>query len=97
MKFADDTALLSLLQCSELDHGCALHAFVKWCDDNLLDLYVLKSKELIIDFRQNKHKPKASITHGVDVQIISRNSVRLSTRVRRTQSRLLSVDNKEFS
>lgn len=70
VKFSDDTALLSLLQGSESDHGCALPAFVKWCDDNFLDLNVLKTKELIIDFRQNSDEPKASTIHGEDVQIV---------------------------
>ena len=50
VKFSDDTALLSLLQDPQLDHGLALNDFVKWCDNNFLDLNVRKTKELIIDF-----------------------------------------------
>ena len=70
VKYSDDTALLSLLQGSESDHGEAPPAFVKWCDDNLLDLNVAKTKELIIYFRKNNDKPKASIIHDADVEIV---------------------------
>ena len=58
VKFLDDTALLSLLQDTQLDHGLALNDFIKWCDDNFLDLNVRKTKELIIDFRNNRAEPK---------------------------------------
>ena len=70
MKFSDDAALLSLLQGAESDHGCALPAFVEWCDKNFLDLNVSKTKELVIDFRKNKVNPTHSIIHGEDVDIV---------------------------
>lgn len=54
VKFSDDTTLLSVLQGRRSDHGCALPAFVKWCDDNILDL----------------NKQKASIIQGEAVQIV---------------------------
>lgn len=38
VKFSDDTIVLSLPKDSESDHGCALPAFVKWCDDNFLNM-----------------------------------------------------------
>lgn len=47
VKFSDDTALLPLLQGPQSDHSCALSSFVKWCDDNHLDLNVIKTKESI--------------------------------------------------
>ena len=50
VKFSDDTALLTLHQGSESDHGSALTDFVSWCDKNFLDLNVNKTKELVIDF-----------------------------------------------
>lgn len=70
VKFSDDTALLSLLQDSESDHGCALSAFVKWCGDNFLNLNVIKTKELIIDLWQNTNKPKGRIIHDEDAQVV---------------------------
>ena len=70
VKYSDDTALLSLLQGAESNHGCALPDFVQWCDDNLLDLNVSKTKELVIDFRTKKPDPVASSIHGEDVQIV---------------------------
>lgn len=70
MKFSDDTVLLSIFQGLESDHGCALPAFVKWCDDNFYNHNVLKTKDLVTDFRQNSDKPKASIIRGEDVQVV---------------------------
>lgn len=35
------------------DHGCAFNNFVKWCNDNFLDLNIGKTKEVIIDFRKS--------------------------------------------
>ncbi len=70
VKFSDDTALLSLLNDSESNHGGALTDFINWCDDNLLDLNVAKTKEIIIDFRKIKSKPEASIIHSQDVEIV---------------------------
>ena len=70
IKFSDDTALLSLLQGAESDHGCALPAFVQWCDNNFLDLNLGKTQELIIDFRKNKGPPIPSSIHGGAVQIV---------------------------
>ncbi len=69
VKFSDDTALLSLLQDSESDHGSALTDFVYWCDDNFLELNVVKTKEVITDFMKNNTEPKASIIHSKDVEI----------------------------
>ena len=68
--FSDDTALLSLLQGPQSDHGSALTSFTEWCEDNHLDLNVIKTKELIIDFRKNSEDPIASIIHGEEVQIV---------------------------
>lgn len=70
VKFSDDTALLSLLQGAQSGHGSALLQFVKWCDDNFLDLNVTKTKELIIDFRKNRFNPETSIIHGGNVEIV---------------------------
>ena len=70
VKFSDDTALLSLLQGEEHIHGHSLPFFVKWCDNNYLDLNITKTKEIVIDFRTCGSKPKASIIHDEEVQIL---------------------------
>ena len=48
LKFADDSALLSVLQGSEQYHGPALTEFVNWCDNCYLDLNVTKTKEKLL-------------------------------------------------
>ncbi len=63
----DDTVLLSLLSGSEQDHGPGLQDFVAWCDNALLELNFVKTKEMVIAFRR-----KASIIHGEDVDIVDR-------------------------
>lgn len=65
---AVDTALGSLLE--DPHDGCVLPVFVKLCDGNFLDFNVSKTKELIIDFRHNSNKLKASIMHGEDAEIV---------------------------
>ena len=59
VKFSDDTALLSILQGSESDHGNALTDFISWCEDNYLDLNASKTKELIIDLDGTEIQPKS--------------------------------------
>ncbi len=70
MKFPDDTALVSLHQGSELDHGSFLPAFDNRCDENFLDLNVSKTKELIVYFRKCRNKPKVSSIHCNEVEIV---------------------------
>ena len=72
VKFADDGALLSLLQGSEQYHGPALTEFVDWCDNSYLDLNVTKTKEMIVDFRRQEHSPGKTITHNNEVEIVSK-------------------------
>ena len=72
VKFADDSALLSLLQGSEQYHGPALTEFVDWCDNSYLDLNVTKSKEMIVDFRRQEHSPGKTIIHNNEVEIVSK-------------------------
>ena len=47
-----------------------MYRFSEWCSDNHLDLNVLKTKEMIIDFRRNSAVlPKLSI-NGTEVDIV---------------------------
>ena len=48
VKFADDSALLSLLQGQQEGYGTALDSFVQWCDESYLDLNVTKTKKIFM-------------------------------------------------
>ena len=72
VKFADDSALLSLLQGFEQYHGPALIEFVDWYDNSYLDLNVTKTKEMIVDFRRQEHSPGKTIIHNNEVEIVSK-------------------------
>ena len=52
IKYADDTALVSLLYDNEEDHGPVLDYFINWCDKSNLLLNTRKTKEMCIDFRK---------------------------------------------
>ena len=71
VKFADDSALLSLFQGSEQYHGPALTEFVGWCDNSYLDLNVTETKEMIVDFRTQEHCPGKTIIQNNEVEIVS--------------------------
>ena len=70
VKFSDDSALLSLFQGPENDHGLALTDFVDWCDDNFLELNVSKTKEIVFDFRKEKSVVHPTVIHGDEVEIV---------------------------
>ena len=65
VQFADDSALLSLLQGTQNGHGAALDDFIDWCDDSYLDLNVGKTKELIVEFRRLGYAHVAIQIHGL--------------------------------
>ena len=52
VRFADDSALLSLLLGIRDGHHVALDDFTEWCDEPYLDLNVNKTKEVTVDFRR---------------------------------------------
>lgn len=64
IKFAGDTALLSLLYDNEHVHSDVLPAFKYWCDEHFFDLNVSKTKEMTFDFRMNKPVVVVSTIHG---------------------------------
>lgn len=51
------------------DHCPELPECIKWCKDNYLDLTVLKTKDMVIDFRLNTVHG-VSVAHGEDVQVV---------------------------
>ena len=65
VRFADDSALLSLLLGTQDGHGASLDDFISWCDKSYLDLNVNKSKEVIADFTHTHSHTHAHIhAHG---------------------------------
>lgn len=61
LKYADDTVIVSImLQNGETGHGPAISDFVEWCEEFHLHLNVLKTKDMIIDFRRNVHMHKVT-------------------------------------
>ena len=53
LKFADDSAFQGLMSSSVESYFNEIQRFVEWCERNYLLLNVSKTKELIIDFRQD--------------------------------------------
>lgn len=54
VKYADDTALVSLLNDGEEEHGPVLDFFLNWCENSNLSLNISKTKEMVIDFREKE-------------------------------------------
>lgn len=70
IKFADGTAVLPLLRGSEKDHGPAPHDFLEWCDNALLELNVVETKEMVIDFQRNTTELDPVVIHGQEVDLV---------------------------
>lgn len=70
IKYADDTALVSLLQDEEEEHGPVLDFFINWCKKSKLSLNTTKTKEIAIDYR--KHKSfSATFINGEQIQSVT--------------------------
>ena len=55
LKYADDTVIIgNVVNNDESVYRTQVDDFVKWCDNNYLDLNVTKTKEMIIDFRKSQ-------------------------------------------
>ena len=69
LKFADDSSILALLRTShdETIYNNYIIEFTKWCEEHNLLLNVLKTKELIIDFRVKKEPLLPVKIKGQDV------------------------------
>ena len=74
-KYADDSLQCGLITYDEeleedddAHYQEAIQAFVKWCIVNFLDLNVIKTKEMIIDFRKKRLEPPHVIIQGSEVE-----------------------------
>ena len=50
IKYADDTALVSLLEGDETEHRTALNDFTLWCEPSHRIMNTSKTKDMVIDF-----------------------------------------------
>ena len=72
IKFADDTALLGLIKYDDDSHYKAeVDCFVRYCNENYLKLNIVKTKELIIDFRKNKNNADNVVINNTCVERVS--------------------------
>ena len=69
-KYADDTALVGLLSDDETNYRSDIDHFVSWCVANCLELNVVKTKELIIDFRSGVHHSTPVNINGQNIEIV---------------------------
>ena len=63
-KYADNTALVGLVSDNKTDYRSDIDHFVSWCVANCLELNVVKTKELVIDFRSGVRHPTPSTSMG---------------------------------
>ena len=71
VKFADDTALIGLIKRDSSEcYIKQVEAFVKYCDENFLQLNVSKTKEMVIDYRTLATEPEPVTIKGSTVERI---------------------------
>ena len=69
IKFSDDTTLEGLISDDdESFYRKEVEDLVRWCDANNLELNVSKTKEIVIDFRKNKHPVTPLTINGENVE-----------------------------
>ena len=69
VKFADDTAMLGLIEgTDDTVYNHELSLFVSYCDTNYLQLNVSKTKEMLIDFRKQGETPEPVMIKGCNVE-----------------------------
>ena len=70
IKFADDSAIVSLLSNDEINHGPVVDEFSDWCKRSFLDINVSKTKELIIYFRKKPPPILSAAICGQAVDVV---------------------------
>ena len=70
-KFSDDTAIVGRVEGGRDDEYRDLVSnFVKWCEENHLQLNVVNMKEMVVDFRRNKPPPSPVCIRGTEIDIV---------------------------
>lgn len=71
IKFADDTAIVGLIQNNDETHYRAwVDQFADWCRSSCLLLNTKKTKEIIIDFRTGSHTYQNMVIHGEGIEVV---------------------------
>ena len=73
IKYADDTVIVGLIENNdEREYRKCIEYVADWCGENFLNLNVTKTKEMIVDFRQNKSSATdtAAQIDGKNVEIV---------------------------
>ena len=73
VKFADDTIISGLISNNdESVYRQEIERLVNWCDNNNLTLNPSKTKEMIIDFRQNKPPINPVLIDNVQIEVVNK-------------------------
>lgn len=59
-----------LLSVKELNHWPVLDYFIAWSKESYLELNVLKTKEMVIDFRNETHTPALTDIDGSRIELV---------------------------
>ena len=70
-KFSDDTTIEGLITNTDETVYCSgVDQLVDWCEDNNLELNVLKTREMVIDFRRKKTPTTPLVIKGQTVEMV---------------------------
>ncbi|KAI3354401.1 hypothetical protein L3Q82_018920, partial [Scortum barcoo] len=71
-KFSDDTAIVDSVESGgEEEYMDLVDRFVRWCEENHLQLNVEKTKEMVVGFRRTKSPSSPVYINGTDVEIVT--------------------------
>ncbi|TWW54542.1 hypothetical protein D4764_0103480 [Takifugu flavidus] len=66
-KYSDDTVIVGCVENGQEDeYRDLVESFVRWSRENLLQLNVTKTKEMVVDFRKSKSPPSPVCISGKD-------------------------------
>ena len=67
-KYADETVLIGqITDDDDTDYRQEINSFVRWCNQNHLELNVGKTTEMLMEFRK-KRVPDSVIIKGVEIE-----------------------------
>ena len=74
IRYSDDTAIVDLS--SSIPHYIAdVERFTTWCKDNILDLSVTNTKELLIDLRKQPPEVSPITVDGERVERVEKSNI----------------------
>ncbi|TWW54976.1 hypothetical protein D4764_09G0000250 [Takifugu flavidus] len=70
-KYLDDTVIVGCVENGQEDeYRDLVESFVRWSRENLLQLNVTKTKEMVVDFRKSKSPPSPVCISGKEVELV---------------------------